>query len=115
MAAKLTRLTHKIAIQLHLVAESCTICRFAPDDQSGNFWIHSRISPYFYMDVKRDVPRRGKNTNYRSLKIKFSGRDLHVRRMREVRNSGYYITRHFVIFSHLVLLGHLNLEGRARD
>jgi hypothetical protein len=26
MAAKLTRLTHKIAIQLHPVAESCTIC-----------------------------------------------------------------------------------------
>jgi hypothetical protein len=26
MAAKLTRLTNKIAIQLHLVAESCTIC-----------------------------------------------------------------------------------------
>jgi hypothetical protein len=26
MAAKLTRLTHKIATQLHLVAESCTIC-----------------------------------------------------------------------------------------
>jgi hypothetical protein len=26
MAAKLTRLTHKIAIQLHIVAESCTIC-----------------------------------------------------------------------------------------
>jgi hypothetical protein len=26
MAAKLTRLTHQIAIQLHLVAESCTIC-----------------------------------------------------------------------------------------
>jgi len=24
--AKLTRLPHKIAIQLHLVAESCTIC-----------------------------------------------------------------------------------------
>jgi len=23
---KFTRLTHKIAIQLHLVAESCTIC-----------------------------------------------------------------------------------------
>jgi hypothetical protein len=27
MAAKLTRLTHKIAIQLRLVAGSCTICR----------------------------------------------------------------------------------------
>jgi len=26
MAAKLTRVTHKIAIQLHLLAESCTIC-----------------------------------------------------------------------------------------
>jgi hypothetical protein len=26
MAAKLIRLTHTIAIQLHLVAESCTIC-----------------------------------------------------------------------------------------
>jgi hypothetical protein len=26
MAAKLTILTNKIAIQLHLVAESCTIC-----------------------------------------------------------------------------------------
>jgi hypothetical protein len=26
MAAKLTRLTHKITIQLHLVAESCIIC-----------------------------------------------------------------------------------------
>jgi hypothetical protein len=26
MAAKLTILTHMIAIQLHLVAESCTIC-----------------------------------------------------------------------------------------
>jgi len=26
MAAKLTRLTHKIAIQLHLVAESYIIC-----------------------------------------------------------------------------------------
>jgi len=26
MASKLTRLTHKIAIQLHLAARSCTIC-----------------------------------------------------------------------------------------
>jgi len=28
MAAKVTRLTHKIAMQLHLVAESCTTCSF---------------------------------------------------------------------------------------
>jgi len=26
VVTKLTRLTHKIVIQLHLVAESCTIC-----------------------------------------------------------------------------------------
>jgi hypothetical protein len=26
MAAKITRVTHKIAIQLNLMAESCTIC-----------------------------------------------------------------------------------------
>jgi hypothetical protein len=28
MAAKLTRMTDKIAIQQHLVAENCTICSF---------------------------------------------------------------------------------------
>jgi len=39
MAAKLTRLTHQIAIQLHLVAKSCTVC-LAPGGQSGNLWIH---------------------------------------------------------------------------
>jgi len=33
--------THKTAIQLQLVAESCTICSFTPGGQSGNFWIHS--------------------------------------------------------------------------
>jgi hypothetical protein len=44
MAAKLTRLTHKIAIQLHLVAESCTFAVLAPPGgQSGNFWIHPGI------------------------------------------------------------------------
>jgi hypothetical protein len=29
MEAKLTKLTHRIAIQLHLVAESCTILQFS--------------------------------------------------------------------------------------
>jgi len=42
MAAKLTRLTHKIAIQLHLVTESCTICSLAPGGQSAKFWTHPR-------------------------------------------------------------------------
>jgi len=38
MSSKLTRLTHKTVIQLHLVAESCTIC-----SQSGNVWIHPHM------------------------------------------------------------------------
>jgi len=28
------------------VAESCTFAGFAPGDQSGNFWIHPRMSTY---------------------------------------------------------------------
>jgi len=42
MAAKLTVLTHRTAIQLHLVAESCIICSSRSRGQSGNFWIHPR-------------------------------------------------------------------------
>jgi hypothetical protein len=38
MAAKLTRLAHKIAIQLHLMAV------LAPGGQSGNFWVHPHIA-----------------------------------------------------------------------
>jgi hypothetical protein len=40
MAAKLTRLTHKIAIQLHLVSESLPFAVPAPGGQFGSFWIH---------------------------------------------------------------------------
>jgi len=40
MAAKLTRLAYKIAIQLHLVAESIQFAVLTSGDQSGNFWIH---------------------------------------------------------------------------
>jgi hypothetical protein len=43
MAAKPTRLTHKIAIELNLFAEGCTICSSRSKvSQSGNFWIHAR-------------------------------------------------------------------------
>jgi len=49
MAAKLTKLTHKITIQLRLLAESCTICSsLAPGGQSGNFWIHPTILEWRY-------------------------------------------------------------------
>jgi len=42
MASKLTRLTHKIAIQLHLMA-AAPLTVLAPSSQSGNFWIRPRI------------------------------------------------------------------------
>jgi hypothetical protein len=45
MTAKPTRLTHKLAIQLHLVAESCTFTVLSPGGQSGNFSIHTRMLP----------------------------------------------------------------------
>jgi hypothetical protein len=45
MAVKLTRLTHKIAIQLHLVADSYVpFAVLAPGGQSGNFWVPPRIT-----------------------------------------------------------------------
>jgi hypothetical protein len=40
MVVKLTTLTHQIAIQLHLVAESWTIFICRSRWPSGNFWIH---------------------------------------------------------------------------
>jgi hypothetical protein len=39
MAAKLTRLIHKIAIQLHIVT-AVPFAVLAPDGQARNFWIH---------------------------------------------------------------------------
>jgi len=42
IAAKLTRLTHKIELQLYLAAESLPFAVLAPGGQSGNFWIHPR-------------------------------------------------------------------------
>jgi hypothetical protein len=45
MAAKLTRLTHKIAIQLHLEQRAVVpFAVLAPGGQSRNFWIHSRTT-----------------------------------------------------------------------
>jgi len=39
MAAKLTRLTHKTAIQLHPVAGAVPLAVLTPSCQSGNFWL----------------------------------------------------------------------------
>jgi hypothetical protein len=43
MEAKLTRLTHKIAVQLRLVAESCIICSSRSRRPVRNFWIYPPI------------------------------------------------------------------------
>jgi len=39
MTAKLSRLTHKVAIQL-LIVTAVPFGVLAPDSQSGNFWLH---------------------------------------------------------------------------
>jgi hypothetical protein len=69
MAAKLTRLSHKIAIQLHLVAESLPFAAVAPGGQSGNFWVHSRMSPaaVFYHTNKTEPPLKLSVARYLSL------------------------------------------------
>jgi uncharacterized membrane protein len=60
MAAKLTRLTHKIAIQLHIVAGAVPFAVLAPGGQSGNFWIHTRIWP---TQLKKESLRTPKTIN----------------------------------------------------
>jgi len=40
MVVKLTRLTHKILIQLHLVAESCTICSSCSSWAVQKLYVH---------------------------------------------------------------------------
>jgi hypothetical protein len=46
MVAKLARLTHKIAIQLHLVAKSCTICSTRSRRPVRKLWLHLSILRY---------------------------------------------------------------------
>jgi hypothetical protein len=72
MAAKLTGLTHKIAIQMHLLAGAVPFVVLAPCGQSGNFWIHPPTCQAYntgysaYWKIKRDftnaenLKRRGK-------------------------------------------------------
>jgi len=46
MAAKLTTLTHKMAILLHLVAESCTIWSSRSRRPVRKLWIHPRTCTF---------------------------------------------------------------------
>jgi hypothetical protein len=44
MAVKLTRVTHQIAIQLHLVANNCTICSSRPQEAGPETFGYTFIS-----------------------------------------------------------------------
>jgi hypothetical protein len=59
MAAKLTRLTHKIATQLHLVAESYTICSSRPQAASpetfGYTLIHTHTHTHTHTHEEREL------------------------------------------------------------
>jgi hypothetical protein len=54
MAAKLTRLTHKLAIQLHPVAESCTSCSSRSQAASEETYGYTLVlyEKTIFMDVK---------------------------------------------------------------
>jgi len=61
MAAKFTRLTHKIAIQLHLWQRDVIFAVLAPGGRSGNFWVHPHRQfsscVYYYGPPRRIYPR----------------------------------------------------------
>jgi len=54
MATKLTRLTHKIAIKLHLVTASCTICSFR---SWRPVWKLLDKSSYIWLPYRKLVPK----------------------------------------------------------
>jgi hypothetical protein len=54
MVTKLTRLIHKIAIQLHLVAESCTIC------SSRSRWPFRKLLDWLWIDALAGVWSRNR-------------------------------------------------------
>jgi len=76
MTAKLTRLTHKIAIKLHLVVQGLPFAVLAPGGKSGNVWIHHpRMMAYFTV-----ISSKAKNTG--NMAVYGQGADLPFRRYR---------------------------------
>jgi hypothetical protein len=72
MAAKLIRLTHKIAIQPHLVAESCTICSSYASPENFGY----RLIPLLLLrSCQRIPPKRGSFITFRNMVV-FYGEGL---------------------------------------
>jgi hypothetical protein len=71
MAAKLTRLTHRIAIQLHLVAESCTICSSRSRWPVRKLWDTTSYS--YILDSKLIIrlTRETERAGYNSLEFPY--------------------------------------------
>jgi hypothetical protein len=59
MAAKLTRLTHKIAIQLHLMAESSKICSSRSRRPVPKIWIQPRMCLFSIPGYKQIIAKQG--------------------------------------------------------
>jgi hypothetical protein len=55
MAAILVRLTHKMAMQLHLVAESCTICSSRSRRPVLKLWMHPRTLSFREQGAKGNI------------------------------------------------------------
>jgi hypothetical protein len=70
MAAKLTRLTYKIAIQVHLVAESCTICN---SRSRWRVWKFLDTSSYIQLSEQLKIKLPLCLTKYHAMKTYWGG------------------------------------------
>jgi hypothetical protein len=81
MAAKLTRLTHKMAMQLHLVAESCTVCSSRSRRPVRKLWIHPRILNHLIDPYLMNWSFKRERNRYLREMNRCSGCDVWVRGM----------------------------------
>jgi hypothetical protein len=71
-AAKLTRLSHKIVVKLHLVAERCTICSSRSRRPVRKFWLYPRIhSDHLQVNILK--PSDARFEVFTAVKVKFRG------------------------------------------
>jgi hypothetical protein len=97
MAAKLTRLTHKIAIQLQLVAQSCTIC------SCRSRWpVLKLFDTPSYVAMSLQMWRGHWQAAAASLRRHFVLRHINARNVRVIINDVSDYTHLLVIIAHII-------------
>jgi hypothetical protein len=75
MAEKLTRLIHKIVIQLNLVTESCNICSSRSRRPVRNVWIHPRMLQA-KCDIRNFFQYLGILNNAKALSVLYNSKQM---------------------------------------